>query len=168
MEHEAALRPIDESGIRTVQELTARLSKLFECVDGPKRAYFDVPSGLRLDSGGEIVARVIYEVAAFSVISEFVEQAEPVLCQAFWNFIKGLPYEEDNILFWRSQPSLTADRLSLGVDAEGRSEEVCEDSGVQFIDTYGPQQVTLRARLAILGVKASNKEEGLVAKLIVP
>ncbi len=146
-----------------MQELTARLADLCIAVDGPPMAYFEVAG--RCPCGSDMTVRVEYVSLRWDIQTDDQEAAEPVLCNAFWNHVVEAcpPTGDFRFLFWRSRPKISVERRELEVDAEGRTQEVCEDTLVPFVPALGPPRVALRARLAIPGVVLKGVTEGLAS-----
>ncbi len=99
---------------QTVAELIVAISQIVEAIDGPTRAYFELP----VTETGDVL-RVTYKAWLFAAVGA-ADFMEPLLVQYFWaNFITAFTEEERldraSILFWRTRP-----QLSEYTDGQGR------------------------------------------------
>ena len=124
--------------------LKAEIERLYVCVDGPGKAFFELPlqkrSGvparfeLREESD---VLRIVYETVAVAMVGE-TDVTEAVLCGWVRNKLHALLTKEERedavfVLFWRRHPSVN-----------------------EFPDAQGRICTMLRLRLAIPGLDLSE------------
>lgn len=130
--------------MKTIAELETALATLFICVDGPPRAYFELPApDAPLSPNWN---RYVYHTLAYATPGD-KDEVTPALVSRLWHDITSLwstvPEEvkEDFafLLFWRARPTIES-----------------------YIDSNGRDMVRLRARLLIPGLDVSSirKEEG--------
>lgn len=117
-------------------DLRQQLSRIFCCVDGPPRAYFEFPQN------GETI-RIIYGLIAVAMRGE-PDNVETILCLWALTKLSDLltPEQRDDasvVLFWRRHPSID-----------------------EFADEKGRTCTRLRMRLCIPGYDLSEitKQEG--------
>lgn len=162
------------TGVHDVKELVMRLEELFYQVDGPPCAYFEIPSA-SLDRD-EAPVRITYKTVAFCARLGDPITTEALLCTVFWDQIRFEVLQKSSalvragwalgghtglLLFWRLRPAITVLEPELGVDAQNRTEEMCQDQGEKFIPALGPKIMRLRARLDIPGLDLAECREGL-------
>ncbi len=112
---------------QTVAALITAIDQVVEAIDGPARAFFELPV---TETGGDpLVLRVTYKKWLFGVVGS-ADYVESLLVQYFWaNFIAAFTEEElesrfGAVLFWRTRP-----QLSEYTDAHGR---VCTRISARF------------------------------------
>jgi len=121
-------------------ELNQRICSAFTCLDGPPRAFFELPCIDRppLESNpDDQVLRVVYTTIRVGMIGG-ADLVESVLCGWAWGRLHALVAKESIedrswILFWRTRPQLT-----------------------EFVDAKGRMCTHLRMRLAIPGIDLSE------------
>lgn len=121
-------------------ELTLSLGKIYQCVDGPPTAYFELPIPKEMvTSDHHPVLRVIYSTIRVAMIGE-IDRVEPILTAWVYEKLAALitPEERNDhwrVLFWRMRPVL-----------------------FEFPDAQGRSCIGLRMRLAIPGADLSELE----------
>ncbi len=160
--------------IRNVAELNARFNEQFECLDGSRCAYVEVPC-LENAIGVPPVARLTHSILAFGSIVD----DEASVCQAAWNhIIEALQRYADETgseinnvlepgiftLFWRRRPEYVFREEQPNwsdFDVGGRTQEMCEDQGIAFVPAESgvtPAHWLLRMRFCIAGVRINSME----------
>lgn len=129
-----------------IEGLMAKFDQHFWCVQGPPRAYFEVPS-----DGSIPPVRVVYQTFAFAAQDDTAENrislADTMWTVVFQPVVDKLLQEdpkrlrEDTLLFWRKMPYFAP--------LVGATSEVPRPIGVG-----------LRLRLAVPGVKIAGEFSG--------
>lgn len=103
--------------MKTIAELEAALAGLFICVDGPPRAYFELP----INETSNL--RVVYTILSYPAFGS-AEEVAPTLISRVWEDITAAWADipeitkktREFVLFWHYRPEFFG-----GVDAQDRS-----------------------------------------------
>lgn len=122
-------------------ELNQQIGSAFTCIDGPARAFFELPCIDRppseVGNAEDQVLRVVYTTVRVGMRGA-ADVIEPVLCGWAWGRLRELVSKESLehklwILFWRQRPQIT-----------------------EFVDSEGRVCTHLRMRLAIPGIELKS------------
>lgn len=121
-----------------VYQLVANIESIFTCVDGPPRAFFELPIPAEVhDPILSPVLRIIYQTVNVAMVGD-EDTVGAALCtwadSKFHTLISKEQMEDrSTVLFWRHRPSLE-----------------------RFTDDKGRQSIRLYMRLVIPGVDLSS------------